>query len=287
MVSFSSFRKVVLLEQTLFGLPWVFATALLALTDSGHPFPSLLTWFWIVVAFSAARSSGMAFNRLIDQQIDGKNSRTLDRPLQTGLVTKWQVTLVAWGSAALFLLACGMLNPLCLRLSPFAVFLFWAYSYAKRFTACCHFVLGLVHLLGPVFAWIVVTGEFSVAAFWIGLAVFASIAANDIIYAFQDEEFDRMQGLYSMPVALGKTNSLWLVRGLHLFAILALIEAGLYLRLTPLYFLGILAMGMIYLYYHLQLKVRGPERCFFLCNAQVALTFLAISVEVVVWQRLL
>lgn len=287
MISLPLFRQLVLIEQTLFGLPWVIATALLALSDPNLPYPSLGRWFWIVVAFSAARSAGMAFNRLIDQEIDAKNPRTVDRPLQKGTVTKGQVTALAWGAVILFLLACAMLNTLCLLMSPVAVFLFWAYSYTKRYTSCCHFVLGLVQLLGPVFAWAAVTGEMSMTALFIGFAVFASIAANDIIYAFQDEEFDRLHGLRSIPVTMGKSGAIYLVRSLHIFALIVLAEAGVYFEAGPIYFAGVAAIACIYLYYHLQLKEHGPDRFFFMCNTQAALAFLATSMGVLIWQRLL
>ncbi len=287
MISLSMFRQLVLLEQTLFGLPWVLATAALALSDPKLAFPGPWTWFWMIVAFSSARSSGMALNRLIDHEIDVKNPRTADRPLPKGLVSRTQVKAVAWGTAALFVLACAILSPLCLFMAPLAIFLFWTYSYTKRLTSCCHFVLGVVQLLGPVFTWAAINGRFSAAALLIGFAVCVSIAANDIIYAFQDEEFDRAQGLFSIPVVVGKAKALRIVRGLHLVAILVLAEAGVYLQACPLYFFGVILIAFIYLYYHLQLRVKGPDRFFFMCNTQVALAFLATSLGVLVWQRLL
>ncbi len=285
--SLSVFRRLVMLEQTLFGLPWVLATAVLALANPALPFPDLSTWLWMVIAFSAARSAGMAFNRLIDHEIDGKNPRTADRPLPMGLVTRNQVLAVAWGGVALFLLACGMLNSLCLMMAPGAVFLFWAYSYTKRFTSYCHFVLGIVQLLGPVFAWAAITGTFSLPALLIGGAVCASIAANDIIYAFQDEEFDRANGLWSIPVSLGRDSSILLVRLLHLFALCMLVQTGISLKADYFYFFGLIAMAAIYVYYHLQLRVQGPSRFFFMCNTLVALVFLLTSFGVLLWQRLL
>lgn len=227
----------------------------------------------------------MAFNRLIDQEIDAKNPRTMGRPLQKGIVTSYQVRAVAWGGVGLFVVACGMLNPLCLSLSPLAVFLFWVYSYTKRLTPYCHFVLGLVQLMGPLFAWIAITGEFSMAALLIGCAVFASIAASDIIYAFQDEAFDRTEGLFSIPARLGRNKSIWIVRGLHLFALAALVSAGISLQVGPIYFAGVAVIALIYLYE--QLQMGGPDQFLFRCNTRVALTFLATTLAVLLWQKLL
>ena len=280
-----TFRQLVLLEQTLFGLPWVIASAALALSNPSLSLPTFGTWLWIIVAFSAARSSGMAFNRLIDHEMDVKNPRTANRPLPRGLVTKTQVMAVAWIGAALFLFACGMLNKLCLMMAPGAILLIWAYSYTKRFTACCHFVLGSIQLLGPVFAWVAVTGEFSLAALFIGGAVFASIAGTDIVYALQDEEFDRSHRLLSIPVVLGKEGAIRLVRLLHLLAMVMLVQAGTYMQAGPLYFIGLIPVAATYLYYHFQLQVENPNQFFFRCNTQVAIVFLATSIGVLVWQR--
>ena len=280
-------KKLTKIEQALFGLPWIAATALLACQE----YDCLLTTHWtqwalIIVAFSSARTSGMAFNRLIDRDIDAANPRTQERVLPAGEATVGQVTLVAWTNVAIFVFACGMINTLCLSLSPLAVTLLWVYSYTKRFTPLCHLVLGGVHFFSVIFAWAAMAGSLSLPPVLLGLAALASIAGMDIIYACQDYEFDAGHGLHSIPVLMGPPKALVVARGLHLIAILLLWSVGQVMQLSPPFFGGIAAVACLYGYYHRKIDVEclhKINRAFFGCTTAVGAALLVGTIGAVVW----
>lgn len=274
--------KLTRVHESVFALPWVLATALLPYCSEIYPHEgSALRWLWIVVAFITARTAAMSFNRLIDRQIDADNPRTRHRMLPSGEANPAQVAAVAWGSVAAFLFACYQINMLCLQLAPIAVFLLWAYSYTKRFTSLCHFVLGAVQFFGPVMAWAAITGSINLPPLLIGAAIALSIAANDIVYHLMDWTFDRDYGLYSIPVRLGPRRSLFLARACHALAVVLLWEAGVHAQLPLIYFSGVLAVAVIYLYHHrlIQNDEDGDIPTVFLrCNSWVGITLLTFTI---------
>lgn len=292
----SVFAKLVLIEQTLFGLPWVIASVFLPF---GAVEPSVyahsLSWslgFYILMAFIAARTAGMAFNRLIDRHIDAANPRTKDRPLPAGEVSLSQVQSLALISIAIFVVCCAQINTLCLMLSPIAVLLLWIYSYTKRFTVLCHFVLGLIHFLVPIFSWAAVTANLAWPPVFLGLAALCSISAADIIYAGQDALFDRQYKLYSIPAFLSRSSSLRLAKVLHGLAFFFFILLGSLLHLNWIYFLGTALIAIIYqrLYRTLQSESISPlaiNRLFFMCNSAVSLIFMFFTLGSIAWLVLL
>lgn len=199
------------IEHTLFALPFAFLGMVLA----ADGWPSWRTVGWIVVAMVGARSAAMAFNRLVDRHIDARNPRTAGRALPKGQVSAGFVAAFIVVSVALLLFAARQLNPLALAFAPVALVVLLGYSYTKRFTAFSHLVLGLALGGAPLGAWIAVEGRFAVTPFVLTAIVLLWTAGFDVLYALQDEEFDRGAGLHSIPARLGTVGALWFSGALH------------------------------------------------------------------------
>src|ERR1700719_4150652 len=203
-------------EHSVFALPFALTGALLAWRDSGFLRQGL--WIkldWIVVCMLAARSSAMAFNRVLDAEIDRRNPRTRMRHLPAGLLSRG----FAWGFiafwAVVFLFAARELNPLCFKLAPVALALLMFYSYTKRFTSLSHAVLGLSLGIAPAGAWIAMRGSLDPRILWLTAAVTLWTAGFDIIYSCQDYEFDVEAGFFTIPRRFGIAGALWISRFLH------------------------------------------------------------------------
>ncbi len=210
--------EMIKIEHTLFALPFALIGMLLA--AGGWPEGRVIGW--ILVAMVGARSAAMAFNRLVDQRIDAANPRTAGRALPAGLVGRGFVALFVVASLAVLALAAWQLNPLCLALLPIAVVVLLGYSYAKRFTWLSHLLLGLALGGAPIGAWAAVTGRLAPAPFVLAAAVLTWTAGFDVLYALQDEAFDRATGLHSIPARFGTRAALWISGGLHLVTIVLL-----------------------------------------------------------------
>ncbi|MCB2187753.1 MAG: putative 4-hydroxybenzoate polyprenyltransferase [Deltaproteobacteria bacterium] len=228
------FGELVKFSHTIFLFPFALAAVVLAARE--EPL-RLETFLWVVVALVAARSAAMIMNRLADLPFDAQNPRTAGRSLVTGQVSPRLAWLWLLLTVAVFVSAAGMLNPLCLWLSPLALAWVLGYSYTKRFTSLCHLWLGVATALAPLGAWVAVTGTLDWRLLVLGGAVAAWVAGFDIIYACQDVEFDRGQGLLSLPACRGVGGGLRISRLLH-----ALAAAG-FLALAPLFGLGGLYLG--------------------------------------------
>jgi len=231
-----------MIEQTLFALPF----ALLGVLFAGGG--TFMTWFWVIVALSAARTAGMSFNRVIDAEIDAKNPRTSDRPVPKGEVQPVVVWIMAGISSLLLIGASFMLNRLCFYLSFPVVLMLFTYSYLKRFSASSHFYLGLVEAAAPMGGYIAVTGEFTLVPFVLGLVIMTWIAGLDIVYAIQDVEFDVKENLHSMPVRLGKRRALVMSAACYLASISAMIYAGLLTHKNVPYWTAVVLVGIIFFY---------------------------------------
>jgi len=262
------------IEHTLFALPFAFLGAVLA--ANGLPTPWQL--LWIVVAMVGARSAAMAFNRIADRTFDAKNPRTASRALPAGLLTVgfvWAFTIVA---AALFVLAAAMLNRLTLMLAPVALACVLLYSFTKRWTQFSHIVLGACLSIAPTGAWIAVRGEIgSPVPLILSLVVLLWTAGFDILYACQDYDFDRSEGLRSIPARFGIGRALWIARSLHALAFLALVWLFLITGLGPVAFVGVLATGALLVYQHRLVRAGDLGRlnaAFFTTNAFVSVILL-------------
>jgi 4-hydroxybenzoate polyprenyltransferase len=235
---FSKIKKygeLVMFSHTLFSLPF----ALISMLFAAHGIPALRVIFWIVAAFIGARTGANAINRLIDSKIDAKNPRTAGRQIPKGKVKKSEAAFLTIISFALFIFAATQLNPLCVKLLPVAIFLFVIYSFTKRFTWSCHLVLGITCAGAPVGAWIAVTGNISLTCLVLGAANALWVAGFDIIYGTQDVDFDRQQGLYSIPAVFGVKNALIISSVFHSTAIIFLILIFFMMHLGIFYILGI------------------------------------------------
>lgn len=222
----NDFLSLVKFSHTIFALPFALLGFFLAVLDYGTlPWQKLVL---VVMCMIFARSAAMAFNRWQDRDIDGRNPRTAVREIPAGVISSKSALGFILLNSALFILCAGLLNTLCLILSPVALLVILGYSYTKRFTYLCHFVLGLGLALAPIGAYLAVTAQWALLPVLYGIVVLLWVAGFDIIYALQDESFDREEDLYSIPVRLGTENALRLGRVLHLGCALVLIIAIAY-----------------------------------------------------------
>ncbi len=246
------FADMIKFEHTVFALPFAFMGAFLAKRN----FPTGHELFWITLAMIGARTAAMSLNRLIDRHIDAKNPRTAGRHLPRGVLSVAEVWIYVVMSWILLLVAAWQLNPLGLqvpltvKLMPIAVLVLTVYSYTKRFTWACHLVLGLSLGLAPVGSWVGVTGRVDFAAIVLGLVVIAWVSGFDVIYACQDYEFDRKEGIHSIPAVFGLKKALIFSGLLHVLTVLLLVWAGLILSMGYFYWLGVILAAGILIYEH-------------------------------------
>jgi 4-hydroxybenzoate polyprenyltransferase len=264
-------------EHSVFALPFALTGALLAWRDAGFFRQGIwLKLGWIVVAMLAARSTAMAFNRVLDADIDGRNPRTKMRHLPAGLLSRG----FAWGFIAfwsvVFLFAARELNPLCFKLAPVALGIVFFYSFTKRFTAWSHLVLGFSLGIAPAAAWIAVRGSLDPRILWLTAAVMFWTAGFDIIYACQDYEFDVAESLFSLPRWIGIRRALRVSQGLHILMIVCLLALVDALDLGALSVAGIVAVGLLLVYEHSLVKPDDLSRvnaAFFTMNGWVSVLF--------------
>ncbi len=251
MTKIQKFLNMVDFGHSLFGLPFAYLGAFLAIQGV----PPLAKLGWITLAMVSARTAALCLNRLIDRKIDRANPRTTDWVMASGqLSVRWIWALVFIFFALLFW-AASQLNPLCVKLAPLAVIVLWIYSYTKRFTWWCHLILGLAIGIGPVGAWIAITGTFDWQPFILGMAVACWIAGFDTMYACQDIEFDRANHLHSIPARFGARGALLFSSVFHLFTVLFLILTGIVCDLGIWYYAGVAFTALLLAYEH---KIVSP-----------------------------
>jgi len=220
-----SYFSLIKFSHTIFALPFALVGFFIAYAERQGDV-SLNLLFLVLLCMVFARSAAMSFNRWLDRDIDALNPRTRTREIPAGVISPRAALLFVVGNCALFMLTTWFINPLCFYLSPVALVVVLGYSYTKRFTWLCHFVLGAGLALAPVGAYMAVTGRFGLAAVLYGLTVLFWTAGFDIIYALQDEEFDKNQQLHSVPAWLGKVRALRLSEWLHLGSAAFMVLAG-------------------------------------------------------------
>jgi 4-hydroxybenzoate polyprenyltransferase len=272
-----AYGRMIRFSHSVFALPFALASASLAARQGG-----VRTWqlAWIVVAMVAARSAAMGFNRVLDRTIDARNPRTAGRELPRGVLSAREVWLFVAASVVVFVAAAAMLNPLCLALSPVALVIVLGYSYAKRFTAASHLWLGLSLAAAPVGAWLAIRDRFAAAPLVLAAAVLLWVAGFDAIYACQDVEFDRREGLHSLPARVGVQTTLTAARGAHAGALALLAAVYLLAPLSPLYLVGVAVVGALLAWEHTLVRaddLRGVMRAFNL-NGWVGLVYLVFTV---------
>ncbi len=219
-----------------------------------------LTLMLVILCMVFARSAAMAFNRYLDRPFDEKNPRTAIREIPAGIISANSALWFTILMSALFILTTWFINRLCFFLSPVALFVILGYSYTKRFTPFCHLVLGLGLSLAPIGAYLAVTGQFAWLPLFFSFAVVFWVSGFDIIYALQDEEFDRQHGLYSIPSALGKERALYASQLLHLFSAASVVIAGVHGAFGTLYWLGAVVFTGMLIYQHSIVKPTDLSR---------------------------
>jgi 4-hydroxybenzoate polyprenyltransferase len=283
-----AFLRLVVIEHSIFALPFAYVAALSASYAANRH----VHWgdlVLITVAMVAARTFAMAANRVIDREIDARNPRTARREIVTGVVavrTAWTGAAVA---LAVFLAAAALLNPLCLALAPLAVIPLVVYPYAKRFTWAPHAVLGVAQAVGPVGAWIAVTGHWSWSAAILGLGVGSWIGGFDLIYATQDVEVDRAIGVKSFPARWGVHAALVASTLVHVGTFALFVAFGVRQHFTGWWYAGLAVTAVAFAYEHAIVRtddLSRVNRSFFVTNGFVGIALFAFALVDLIWRGL-
>jgi 4-hydroxybenzoate polyprenyltransferase len=286
--------SLVKLSHTIFGLPFTLAAGILAhraAINEGLGDGVGMTWLklvWIVVAFTGARTTAMAFNRIVDRKIDAKNPRTTTRELPAGTVSVRAAWALAILAALAFVGAAATFGMIALLLAPLCLLIICGYSLFKRFSWAAHLMLGLALSLGPAGAWVAVTGglEGFVLPAVMMVAVATWVAGFDVIYSLQDHEFDREAGLHSIPVAFGVRGALWISGVLHLLTAAALIGVHLIAGLGIAHLIGMSLVVAILIYEHWIVRPNDLSRidkAFFDLNGWISIAYFAAMLIDVLW----
>ncbi|MGB9711019.1 MAG: UbiA-like polyprenyltransferase [Thermodesulfovibrio sp.] len=265
------YLRMIKIEHSVFALPFAFAGALL----SAGGIPQVEKILWITVAMVTARASAFGFNRIIDRKIDALNPRTAQREIPTGKIKLWEAALFTVLCLIIFVYSAWMLNPLCFKLSPLAIFILFIYSYTKRFTWACHFVLGLALALAPLGAWIAVRGSFNWEIIPMVLTVVFWLAGFDTLYAMWDVDFDKKYGIYSIPKVFGVKKAIYLARLFHFIAWSFLVLTGFIFKLNMFYWLGMAVVAYLFINEHRLVKPHDLSKlniAFFNMNGYISVT---------------
>ena len=230
----------------------------------------------VILCMIFARSAAMAFNRWLDKNFDAKNPRTAIREIPAGMIKANSALWFVIISCMLFIVCCYFINTICFYLSPVALFVVLFYSYTKRFTALCHLVLGVGLSLAPIGAYLAVTGQFALLPILFSFTVLFWVSGFDIIYALQDEEFDKSNQLHSIPAALGKSKALMVSNLLHVLSAACVISAGVYGHFGLWYWIGVAIFCGLLIYQHTLVKpndLRKVNMAFFTTNGIASVVF--------------
>lgn len=283
MPSIKNYLSLVKFSHTIFAMPFALIGFFLGLSYSqevyngnftfyqfqkkveGNSDPEILVGYGIrfllvIVCMITARSAAMAFNRYLDSHFDAKNPRTAIREIPAGIISRESALRFVIINCLVFIAATFFINKICFFLSPVALFVILFYSYTKRFTALCHLVLGVGLSLAPIGAFLAVTGEFAWLPILFSFTVLFWVSGFDIIYALQDEDFDRAQKLHSIPAALGKARALRVSELLHLLSAACVIGAGIYGGFGYWYWIGIVLFTGMLIYQHSIVKPTDLSR---------------------------
>jgi 4-hydroxybenzoate polyprenyltransferase len=262
--------------NSIYALPFAYMGAILA----ARGLPTWHDLLWITVAMVGARSAALALNRVIDLEIDKRHPRFTERPMVTGVITVAEMIGFTLLSFTLLLVAAWNLNPLCVKLLPLGILPLTAYSYMKRISWTCHLVLGVALAAAPVGAWIAVTGTVELPAILLGGAIMMWIAGFDIIYGSLDIDFDRANGLHSIPARFGLVNGLRISTGLHVLCIMLLMSVGVVYKLGIFYYIGVALAAVVLIYQHTIVTPNDLSRVngkFFLKNGLVSIFIFVLT----------
>lgn len=269
--------SLVLFAHSVFALPFAMIGFFLGVTTTDHPFNWVILLL-VLLCMVFARNSAMAFNRYLDRDIDAKNPRTSMRDIPAGKISASEALIFVVVNCVLFIITTAFINPLCLYLSPVALFVVLFYSYTKRFTALCHLVLGLGLSLAPIGAYIAVTGQFALVPVLYSLAVLFWVSGFDIIYALQDEEFDKGEKLHSIPSAIGRKKALRLSEFLHVLSAICVILPIVFSTFSWAYYIGVTFFCSMLIYQHLLVKpndISKVNKAFATTNGLASVIFAA------------
>jgi 4-hydroxybenzoate polyprenyltransferase len=272
-------------SHSVFALPFAVSGAVLAGASGGITGAQVV---WILLAMVGARNAAMGFNRLADEDFDRRNPRTSARALPSGSLSRTAVWIFTALLGALFVFAAFRLNRLCGLLSPFALAVLLGYSYTKRFTWASHLVLGASLGLAPIGGWVAVRGSFALPPFLLGAAVVLWVAGFDIIYACQDVDFDRREGLHSIPARFGIPAALRVARLLHSAAVAALAAVGAAFPVHPVYWAGLAAIAALLLWEHRLVRADDLSKlgvAFFNMNGVIGAVYLVTVLAAVFLPR--
>jgi 4-hydroxybenzoate polyprenyltransferase len=267
--------SLVLFAHTIFAMPFAFIGFFLAISNTEEEF-NWLKLLLMVLCMLFARNAAMAYNRYLDRDIDAQNPRTAIRDIPSGKISSNEALIFTIINSLLFIISTLFINRICFFLSPVALVVVLGYSYTKRFTPLCHLVLGLGLALAPIGAYLVVAGEFAMLPIYFSLAVLCWVSGFDIIYALQDEEFDRKNNLNSIPAWLGKKRALSVSSLLHFFAVLFVAIPYLISDLSWFYLAGVLFFAILLIYQHSIVKPKDlskVDRAFFTTNGIASVVF--------------
>jgi 4-hydroxybenzoate polyprenyltransferase len=275
------FLEMIKFEHTLFALPFAYMGAILS---SVYVFDRLPSWSeigWITLAMVGARTAAMGLNRVIDRVIDAKNPRTVKRAIPAGLLSTVEVYIYIIVSFGLLFVATYNLDPLSMKLLPIAVVFLVGYSYTKRFTWACHIILGLTIGLAPLGAWVAISGEIDFTAMVFYGAIALWTAGFDVLYACQDMEHDRKEGLYSIPARFGISRALWIARAFHTLTAIGLLSLIWLADLSWFYIVGMIIAYVILIYEHQLVSPKDLSRlntAFFTLNGVLSIVVFAFTV---------
>lgn len=267
--------SLVLFAHSVFALPFAIIGFFLAMSTSSLDF-NAIKFVLMLLCMVFARNAAMAFNRYADKDIDLLNPRTANRDIPAGRISAKQALTFTIINCACFVIATCFINPLCFYLSPVALLIILGYSYTKRFTALCHLVLGLGLGLAPLGAYLVVTGAFNIVPIFYSLAVIFWVSGFDIIYALQDEEFDKEKDLYSIPAYFSRKTALRISEAFHVLSATFIILPIYYINFGWFYYLGVIFYISLLIYQHLIVSptdLRRVNRAFMTTNGIASVIF--------------
>ena len=267
--------SLVLFAHTVFAMPFAFIGFFLAISVTGQEF-NWLKLLLMILCMIFARNAAMAFNRYLDREIDAQNPRTAIRDIPSGKISANEALIFTIANSILFILTTLLINKLCFYLSPVALSVVLGYSYTKKFTPLCHLILGLGLALAPIGAYLVVSGQFAMLPVYFSLAVLCWVSGFDIIYALQDEEFDRQNNLKSIPAWLGKKKALNVSSIFHVLAVIFVTMPYIVSSFSWFYLSGVLFFIILLIYQHQLVKpndLSKVNRAFFTTNGIASVVF--------------
>lgn len=279
MLAIKKYLSLVKFSHTIFALPFACIGFMLAVTE-GYTFDAKL-FALVLLCMITARNSAMAFNRLVDRKFDALNPRTAIREIPSGIINPKNALFFIIINCLLFVIATYFINTICFYLSPVALFTVLFYSYTKRFTPLCHLVLGIGLALAPIGSYLAVTGQFAWLPLFFSFTVFTWVSGFDIIYALQDEAFDRENKLNSIPVILGTKRALITSRLLHLCSAICVIVAGILGHFNLMYWIGAAVFISLLSYQHTLVKPNDLSKvnlAFFTTNGIASVVFASFSI---------